>query len=359
MTMEPDTSARITLLRFPLVVGIVFIHAYGSNVGLTGGQVGMSQLVGPALLVQEYFSQILARISVPLFFLMSGFLFFESFDGSLTKYKSKLKSRIRTLLIPYLFWNLLTLLIFAIAQTNPITSRYFSGIYAKIASYNGYDFLNALFGITGGPIAFQFWFIRDLMLLILLSPIIYWMIRHIPYLTLFLLLCIWVLRLSPFGTSSSQSPFFFFAGGLIGSTTPRLDGCDKYGKVLFFIFLLFSIIDLLTKKLYYNLYINSIDVIIGIIVSIWLAGLINRTMIRISNALKALSQASFFTFAAHGLLLITIIKLSYVIFKPSNSIDIIALYFGNIFITTLICVILYFKINNILPSFMRIICGGR
>jgi surface polysaccharide O-acyltransferase-like enzyme len=340
-------------------VGIVFIHAYGSNIGLADGNIGIYRLVGPALFIQYYFSHVLARISVPLFYLMSGFLFYDSFDGSINKYYNKLKSRIRTLFIPFLFWNLLTLFVLAILQANSITSRYFSGKFAPVSSFNAYDFLNAIFGFTRNPIAYQFWFIRDLMLLVILSPILYWTIRHIPRLTLFLLFYIWALSLNPLYAPSSEATLFFFIGGLIGCTTARLDLFDKYAKLLFVAYICLSIIELLTMNMFYNIYLHNINIIIGIIATIWLSGIINRKMIKISKILKLLSPAAFFIFATHEPLLTVIRKLSYVIINPSNSIIVIIIYFSDIFITIMLCIILYFILTKISLSFMRVICGGR
>lgn len=52
-------------------------------------------------------SNVIGRLSVPMFFLISGFLFFR--EGTLTHigYTAKLYSRLHTLLIPYLLWNLI------------------------------------------------------------------------------------------------------------------------------------------------------------------------------------------------------------------------------------------------------------
>lgn len=52
----------------------------------------------------DCFSDVIPRICVPLFFVISGLLFFK--DGfSRMIYKRKVSTRKRTLILPYLIWN--------------------------------------------------------------------------------------------------------------------------------------------------------------------------------------------------------------------------------------------------------------
>jgi hypothetical protein len=88
---------------------------------------------------------------------MSGYLFFETFAGSVSDFVRKIRSRIHTLLIPFLFWNILTLLVLAIAQVLPVTASFFSGRNALIESFDAWDYFCALFGIGRMPISYQSW----------------------------------------------------------------------------------------------------------------------------------------------------------------------------------------------------------
>ncbi len=127
MPLDAKSSDRLGSLRFPLIVGVVFIHAYGTEVRLAGGTVGMAQ---PAFLLdflRNLLSQGIARVAVPTFFLMSGYFFFRDFSWSAQAYKSKLLSRGRTLLIPYLIWNFCGLMAIWTAQSLPATCSIFSG----------------------------------------------------------------------------------------------------------------------------------------------------------------------------------------------------------------------------------------
>ena len=97
MKLDPASSERLALLRFPLILGVVFIHAYGSVVAFDNGAtaVGAAQSAPAVTFVQDLVSQGLARVAVPLFFWMSGFFFFLDSAGTWTEYRAKLRARIK------------------------------------------------------------------------------------------------------------------------------------------------------------------------------------------------------------------------------------------------------------------------
>ena len=116
----------------------------------------------------------------PLFFLVSGFLFFQKYDGSWATYKEKLSRRVKTLLIPFLIWNFATYLVYFAGESIPATKVYFATKYwPPIRSFTALDYANAFFGFTVKfPMSYQFWFIRDLMVMVVLSPLIYLLLKR-------------------------------------------------------------------------------------------------------------------------------------------------------------------------------------
>ena len=79
--LNSESSVRLSLLRFPLIVGVVFIHAYETMVGFSGGTVGVSQNNFVTEFIRNLISQGFARIAVPMFFLLSGYFFLADLLG--------------------------------------------------------------------------------------------------------------------------------------------------------------------------------------------------------------------------------------------------------------------------------------
>ena len=76
--MELDDDLRqlkvISVIRFPLIIGVVFIHAHFTEVD--GISIYQTSLYPSYTFVSMLLSDVLARIAVPFFFFISGFLFF-------------------------------------------------------------------------------------------------------------------------------------------------------------------------------------------------------------------------------------------------------------------------------------------
>ena len=96
----------------------------------------------------------------------------------------------------------------AFAQSMPITQQFFSGSSMPVSSYHHFDFVNAVLGINRMPISYQFWFIRDLMVLVLLTPVIDFLIRHAMTPFVVTLFMCWMLGVWGYIPSSEAALFF-------------------------------------------------------------------------------------------------------------------------------------------------------
>ena len=112
-------SRTIDTLRFPLMLGVVFIHSAFMSYFYPDGRTVFDLENMPVYSLAAYiFSDNLGQIAVPLFFFMSGYLFFYGNGGGFgwRGYLVKLKKRCRTLLVPYVVWNVVYALCFLAAQ---------------------------------------------------------------------------------------------------------------------------------------------------------------------------------------------------------------------------------------------------
>ena len=102
-----------------MIFGVILIHSYPYMGGVIDQIDGwnINQLEIPITrFVTTLISMTLASISVPLFYLISGYLFFYKTNWNLSVYIGKLQKRMKSLLVPYIFFSVLALIIVAILQ---------------------------------------------------------------------------------------------------------------------------------------------------------------------------------------------------------------------------------------------------
>lgn len=198
------------LLRFPLIACVVLIHCNLSEVTLQGVDI-TSTYPSWYHSFMYFFSEALTRLAVPVFFIISGYLFFYNitdFNGKV--YIGKLKRRTRSLLIPYLIWNVIAILVTLIKANMP-------SMFPSLAKEN-HDllwFICSFWSLDEGrcPILYPLWYVRDLMVVILFSPIIYAMIKYLKQWALVILLVLWYFPITTMPTGLGTCGFCFFPIG--------------------------------------------------------------------------------------------------------------------------------------------------
>lgn len=171
--MNDYLSRKFKVISFLSMFLVVLIHC--DNGTISQCDVRLIETVGTANTFFELFIRLgLTLIAVPFFFIISGYLFFRNIDGSWQGFKSKYKSRFNSLFIPYVYWNLFWALI--ILLFNEIDSQF----YTRTQSLNSFKdviTISSLKNIVGCFIRScpdsPLWYVRDLIILVLFSPIIY------------------------------------------------------------------------------------------------------------------------------------------------------------------------------------------
>ena len=162
-TVPEAESGAISALRLPLAILVVFIHTPDFD--------SVSSWI---------ISRNLGTITVPGFFMISAYLLFaKDREWNWRIYKGKLKSRLSSLLLPYVFWNIVALIVH-FARQLVIEYVFHKQVNAKlVVNYDLNDWLNA-FGLLPGsmPLDFPLWYMRDLMLMVLISPLLSWIINR-------------------------------------------------------------------------------------------------------------------------------------------------------------------------------------
>ncbi len=358
MTIDSVSSERLSTIHFPLIIGVVFIHAYHTEVVLSNDTIGVANTGYWVDFCRDLISQGLARIAVPLFFLISGYFFFLGFTFSVENYRKKICSRVKTLLIPFLFWNITTLLLLSLAQYIPATQVFFSGRNAPIATFGIFDYFNAIFGINKLPISYQFWFIRDLMVMVLFTPAIYLFLSKAPKVLLLVFFSIWFLNIWPIYIPSAPAFVFFYAGAYFAHSNTNLFSLDRFGSLILPVYLVTLLIDTVTKDYIFNSYIHSIGILLGISSTLYITKAIVETTY-LKKFLLWASGCSFFVFAVHEPLLTVARKISYEVLQPINDMSVLSLYFLTPTFVIVFSVIFYMCMKSIMPNFLSVISGGR
>jgi len=358
MKIDKESSERLSILHFPLIVGVVFIHAYGTNIGLSSGVVGVESPGYWFGFIQNLVSQGIARIAVPLFFLMSGYFFFIGFSWSIENYRNKLNSRLRTLIFPFIFWNLITLFLLALAQYIPVTKVYFSGEKALISTFGSYEYVNAIIGLDRFPISYQFWFIRDLIVLGVLAPLVFLIVKKTPKTFLVGIFFLWFFNLWPIYIPSVAAVAFFYAGAYFASYQISLFSLDRFGPVIFYSYLVILLVDTFSKGSDLNIYIHKIGIVLGVVSVLYLSKhIIGKKAIK--NSLIWAGGCSFFVFATHEPLLTVLRKIIYKAIPPNSDMAVLFLYIAIPVLVVTLSILLYLAMKKTVPNVLSAISGGR
>lgn len=353
-------SKTITFLRFPLIIAVVFIHTGLDRVNI-GGKILVSKGQFPLHdMLNQLVSQELARIAVPLFFFMSGFLFFRQSEFSLSAYKTKLKKRIRTLLIPYVFWNIAVLFLFF--QTQTFLSSMTSGMNKLITEYTLSDWFGVFWNHREGmPICYQFWFIRDLMVVILCSPLVYGIVRYGKVASVIFLGLLWCFGLWFHIVGFSITALFFFSfGAWFAVSKNNFIVKFKPLRLSFtFLYLLIIVADTFCKyhELHHLSFLHNIGIIIGLIAVIsWTAYGIESQKLKCSTWLAG---STFFIYAYHGMPIAFLTKYWVKQMQPASELTMVLGYLVIPLVVVGLGLVFYHFMQKVFPRFTGFITGGR
>ncbi len=175
--MDRYISNKIKNMSFIMTIFVVILHS--------------NNLQDPSVLnintlVQNFIGQGIVRIAVPMFFVISGYLFYYKFKPSKEAYLSKYKKRFKSLFIPYFIWCTGWLVILYVIELTAFGRAMFSD--RIVADYNAVELFQNTYIY---PLPYQFWYIRALMINVIISPIIYFVIDKLKDKALIVILVFW------------------------------------------------------------------------------------------------------------------------------------------------------------------------
>lgn len=233
--MDKYLSSKLKIISLLSIILVVFIHAYNNSAGLLLPYSLVRDPLGINTYIQYLVSNGVARIAVPFFSLIAGFLFFVNVHFTLHSYLKKIKSRIFSILIPYLIWSLWGILILLLVQSNSFLyecsaqAKAIKGLNKAVTDYSFFDLIAKI----RKPVSYQLWFLRQLMCCALLSPVIYFLIKHLSIPVLIMIGLCWLLEIYYF--FNTEVVFFFYIGAFFAIKKPSLKPVAGNRRIFAFI----------------------------------------------------------------------------------------------------------------------------
>lgn len=120
--MSPYLSSKLTVLYTLLIIMVVYIHSYYLE----------AERYPIALFLQKLTGGI-ARVANCMFFCISGYLFARGVN-SMQEIGGKLRKRVRTLLVPYLLWNVIFVMWYVVLKNLPGLERFNNSVGMIVSS---------------------------------------------------------------------------------------------------------------------------------------------------------------------------------------------------------------------------------
>ena len=360
---DPEFSKRISALRFVFVVLVVFIHSnMNMAIHLTDGDFVVAMPLWIQI-INDTFSIYWGGIAVPTFFIISGYLFFAKPNPFVVTIRTKFKR----LVIPYCLWIILTILIYYIGQSFEFSKPYFSVLPERIIrDWSISDFLSAFWNKSGGnPLVFQFWYLRNLMIMMLISPLIKCCAEKFPMAFFIFTTALYTAEMLhitaiPYGLTGA---LFYFSLGYyavknIGKIIEWLDAIRWRDFIAAYMISFVLMVYTNMNSLIDNDLINWFNLLFTICFAIKIAGVACKKE-KLFEKLSYLSGFSFWIYAIHTPFILQPIRKISAQLIPMHDAWILVQFFGDVILCVGISLGLGIVLKKLFPKFYQLLNGGK
>lgn len=332
--MDRTLSQAFDMLRFPMAVLVIFLHIDNApHIAVTeynwGNQISQSIY---------YFSiisiNIIAKVAVPCFFFISGYLFFVNQKFTFKIYVDKIKRRLHSLFIPYILWNIIAMAYLYLTQ-NIIKEPFYTNFT--------------------DPVNFPLWFLRDLIIIVILTPIIYGLIKYLKIVGLIMMTILYIGEIIPTIWFCYFSSIFFFYLGAYCGIRGFIPQQKKYQLLLYIATAILLAVTILEYGKNIDTYLLSIFLIIGVFASICFSyQLVEKGV----SVVPILASSSFFIYVSHKIGFTFIAKFLFNIF-PQGYCTMTLRFLVAPFIAAALCVVVYALWCKYNPCTLSILTGRK
>jgi hypothetical protein len=288
-------SDRVRIARFLCIFLMMFVHVppgIAENV--------YDRDAGVFDIVYFIFSRLLGLSSVSLLSVVSGYFVVASLSRS--GFTQLTASKLRTLVVPLAAWNLAMLALLAVYGL-------LTGKWQDMPDLSALGIANALFGLTRWPLDVPLWFLRDLFVCCLLSPLVYAGLKRLPVAVTVLLIAYTLFGEELLVLQRPQLLLFFSLGMWLRIAGARLPTIERLSwrlaaglAVMVAVFLTLRVERVLLGEMNNTLRLG-LDTLLRITMAggFWLLiGAMADT--RLAALCRRLEPYAFFTFCSHAIL---------------------------------------------------------
>lgn len=338
---EERIRNKITLITFICSVFVVYIHAYNlTTYGIDSNSTGISLAV---YTIEEYCSKV-THLAVPMFFFISGFLFFRNFEIDMLF--KKWKKRFFTVAIPYILWCTVYYIYNVMCTNLPIIRAHMNtNTVVKWSFPVGID---ALWNNS----YYTLWFLKNLIIFIAIAPIIWALIKeHFNHIPLGLIMLVIIELLIEYGVFPRieliQGLDIYLVGGYIGLNAEKFLQCKN--RTLTIVSMIFIILVLLEKFKWWNLGIEIL-----FFIAVWYA----LDFWEMRRPLPWWMSITFFYYVAHDILLEALEKIFLISFGVNPVCALLDYMFMPCLVIGGLIIIAYF-LQTYFPMVWKVLTGGR
>lgn len=351
--MTQYLSDKLRVLSLISIIFVLYIHS----------RFQPNEIMGMAYYdkIQLFTSEMIGRCAVPLFYLISGYLFFMKVPDGVKSIGRKIRKRIKSLLIPYFIGCVFFVIFYSFVALLPWTSNLinssssimplFQKPYSIILISIFYD------GGTGYPCAFQLWFLRDLILIVATSPLWYLCLKHLKW---GFVAVVFVLTYFDVPHVPFYSLFWFVLGGQLTKVKIEMGGNGRTKVAIFglFLFLIISIIQLFFPDIINWSLLRIPIILLGIAWGLYDVVLGKDFSLSRHQWLGIACQFTFFIYLFHEPTL-NIVRKLIVVMLSKNELGYLTSYLLSPWIFTVCAVFAGLLFRKYLPRVYNVCTGGR
>ena len=380
MSRNDLRSQSLDLLRFPLAVVVLIIHTfdYGGPT-VQGTSVAVDGL--PFFLeITHFIDGFLRRQSVPIYFFISGYVFFLGVKLTKEKYAQKLRNRVKTLLIPYLIWNTIAVL-YSLTRIVPCLAFLFPNASKLQLDVSLSNVLGAFWNYSNGilvnptasvevaesldtfPANPPLWFVRDLMIVVLCTPLLYWLLNRTRYYVVLILGILWfALGYLELGHAYRLlTAFFFFSWGAYMSVNEKdmMHEFNRFFKPSMVLYPSLALLYVLSVHCFPSLSdtIKRVNVFVGLLFAYNLSSWLLRH--KVCKVSPFLASSSFFIYVAHGIFCGDWLKVFFVVLRPTGELGFISVYALAVVANVGLLLLAFYLLRRFAPGLLKVVAGRK